>query len=43
MTDVPVLDLHGVTHDDVILIVEEWAIMWDCRSLLHLEKKCHNF
>ena len=33
MTEVPVLDLHGVTHDDVMLIVEEWAIMWDYRVL----------
>jgi len=33
MTEVSVLDLHGVTHDDVMLIVEEWAIMWDYRVL----------
>ena len=33
MTEVPVLDLHGVTHDDAMLIVEEWAIMWDYRVL----------
>jgi hypothetical protein len=33
MTDVPVLDLHGVSHEDASLIVEEWAIMWDYRVL----------
>jgi len=33
MTDVPVLDLHGVKHEDAALIVEEWAIMWDYRVL----------
>jgi len=33
MTDVPVLDLHGVSHEDAALIVEEWAIMWDYRVL----------
>jgi hypothetical protein len=33
MTDVPVLDLHGVTHEDVALIVEEWVLMWDYRVL----------
>ncbi len=33
MTEIPVLDLHGITHDDVMLIVEEWAIMWDYRVL----------
>ena len=33
MTNVPVLDLHGVSHSDVALIVEEWAIMWDYRIL----------
>jgi hypothetical protein len=33
MTDVPVLDLHGVTHEDVTLIVEEWVLMWDYRVL----------
>ena len=27
------LDLHGVKHEDVMLIVEEWAIMWDYRVL----------
>lgn len=31
MTNVPTLDLHGVTHSDVSSIVEEWAIMWDYR------------
>ena len=33
MTNIPVLDLHGVKHEDVTLIVEEWAIMWDYRVL----------
>jgi hypothetical protein len=33
MTNIPVLDLHGVKHEDVALIVEEWAIMWDYRVL----------
>ena len=33
MTEVPVLDLHGVRHEDAMLIVEEWAIMWDYRVL----------
>ena len=31
MTKIPDLDLHGVKHEDVMLIVEEWAIMWDYR------------
>jgi hypothetical protein len=33
MTNVPVLDLHGVKHEDAALIVEEWVIMWDNRVL----------
>jgi hypothetical protein len=33
MTNVTVLDLHGVKHEDAALIVEEWAIMWDYRVL----------
>jgi hypothetical protein len=33
MTNVPILDLHGVKHEDVALIVEEWAIMWDYQVL----------
>ena len=33
MTKVPDLDLHGVKHEDVMLVVEEWAIMWDYRVL----------
>jgi hypothetical protein len=33
MTNVPVLDLHGVKHEDAALIVEEWVIMWDYRVL----------
>jgi len=31
MTNIPNLDLHGVKHEDVMMIVEEWAIMWDHR------------
>ena len=31
--DIITLDLHGVKHEDVMLIVEEWAIMWDYRVL----------
>jgi len=33
MTNVPILDLHGVKHEDAMMIVEEWAIMWDYRVL----------
>jgi hypothetical protein len=33
MTNVPVLDLHGVKHEDAALIVEEWTVMWDYRVL----------
>jgi hypothetical protein len=33
MTEVTVLDLHGVKHEDAALIVEEWAVMWDYRVL----------
>jgi hypothetical protein len=33
MTNVSILDLHGVKHENVALIVEEWAIMWDYRVL----------
>jgi hypothetical protein len=33
MTNIPVLDLHGVKHEDAALIVEEWAVMWDYRVL----------
>jgi hypothetical protein len=33
MTNVPVLDLHGVKHEDAALIVEEWVIMWDYQVL----------
>ena len=33
MTNVPILDLHGVSHSDALLIVEEWVIMWDYRVL----------
>ena len=31
MTEVSVLDLHGVKHEYAMMIVEEWAIMWDYR------------
>ena len=31
MTNVPVLDLHGVKHEDAPSIVEEWAMLWDYR------------
>ena len=31
MTKIPDLDLHGIKHEDAMLIVEEWAIMWDYR------------
>jgi hypothetical protein len=31
MTKVPDLDLHGVKHEDAMMIVEEWTIMWDYR------------
>ena len=31
MTKVPDLDLHGVKHEDAMMIVEECAIMWDYR------------
>ena len=33
MKEVSVLDLHGVKHEDAMMIVEEWAIMWDYRVL----------
>jgi hypothetical protein len=29
MSNIPNLDLHGVKHEDVMMIVEEWAIIWD--------------
>jgi len=25
------LDLHGVSHNDVMLITEEWALLWSYR------------
>ena len=31
MTNIPNLDLHGVKHEDAMMVVEEWAIMWDYR------------
>ena len=29
--DIPVLDLHGVKHEDVISVVEDYALLWDYR------------
>lgn len=29
--EIPILDLHGVTHSDVFLIVEEWVLLWSYR------------
>jgi hypothetical protein len=31
MTNVPVLDLHGVKHEDAMMVVEEWSVLWDYR------------
>ena len=31
MTDIPNLDLHGVKHEDAMMIVEEWALLWSYR------------
>jgi hypothetical protein len=31
MTKVPDLDLHGVKHEDAMMIVEEWAMLWSYR------------
>lgn len=31
MTKVPDLDLHGVKHEDAMMIVEEWALLWSYR------------
>jgi hypothetical protein len=31
MTKVPDLDLHGVKHEDAMMIVEEWSVLWDYR------------
>lgn len=25
------LDLHGVKHEDVVWVVEEWALLWSSR------------
>jgi len=33
MTKIPDLDLHGVKHEDAMMIVEEWAVLWDYRVL----------
>ena len=27
MTNIPNLDLHGIRHEDVPLIVEEWVLL----------------
>ena len=29
--EIPILDLHGIAHSDVFLIVEEWSVLWDYR------------
>jgi hypothetical protein len=29
MTKVPDLDFHGIKHEEAMLIVEEWALLWD--------------
>ena len=29
--EIPILDLHGIAHSDVFLIVEEWALLWSYR------------
>ena len=31
MTNVPTLDLHGVKHEDVIPVVEDYILLWDYR------------
>ena len=31
MTNVPTLDLHGVKHEDVMPIVEDYILLWDYR------------
>jgi hypothetical protein len=31
MTNIPNLDLHGVKHEDVTPIVEDWALLWSYR------------
>ena len=31
MTKVPDLDLHGVKHEDAMMVVEEWSVLWDYR------------
>jgi hypothetical protein len=32
MTNIPNLDLHGIRHEYVPLIVEEWALLWSYRT-----------
>jgi len=29
--EIPELDLHGVKHEDVLMIVEDWAFLWSYR------------
>ena len=31
MTKVPDLDLHGIKHEDAMMIVEEWVLLWSYR------------
>ena len=31
MTNIPNLDLHGTKHEDVVPIVEDWALLWSYR------------
>jgi len=31
MTNIPNLDLHGVKHEDAMMIVEEWVLLWSYR------------
>ena len=28
---IPTLDMHGVSHEDAMMIVEEWSVLWDYR------------
>jgi len=29
--EIPELDLHGVKHEDVLTVVEEWTLLWSYR------------
>ena len=29
--EIPILDLHGVLHEDAMMVVEEWSVLWDYR------------